>query len=92
MLNEFLMSPRGLALDKVIVRWLGFSLVNRVFARQAGIEPNPGLLLETTGRRSGKRRAVVLPYFERDGKLLVVGSRGGAPTRVVGESGRVNCG
>ncbi len=80
MLSKFLMSPRGFALDRLIVRWLGFSLINHVFARQAGIEPNPSILLETRGRRTGHRRPVVLPYFEIDGKLLVVGSKGGAPT------------
>jgi deazaflavin-dependent oxidoreductase (nitroreductase family) len=80
MLAKFLMSPKGMALDKLVVRYLGFSLLNHAFAGQAGIEPNPALLLETTGRRSGVRRSVVLPYFDVLGSTVVVGSKGGMPT------------
>ena len=38
------------------------------------------LFLETTGRKSGNTHGVALPYFEIDGKMLIIGSRGGLPT------------
>lgn len=75
-----LMSPAGLAFDRFLVRWTGRSLLNPIFARQAGFEPQPALLLRTTGRRSGRRREAALPYFEIAGKRLLLGSKGGAPT------------
>jgi deazaflavin-dependent oxidoreductase (nitroreductase family) len=37
------------------------------------------LVLTTKGRRSGRKRSVVLPYFTVDDKTFVVGSKGGAP-------------
>jgi deazaflavin-dependent oxidoreductase (nitroreductase family) len=77
---QLLMSPAGLAFDRALVRLTGESLLNRVFARQAGFDPQPALLLETRGRKSGARRRAVLPWFRIDGKLLVVGSKGGMPT------------
>lgn len=38
------------------------------------------LLLHTTGARSGKERVNPLVTFEDDGRLVVVASKGGAPT------------
>lgn len=79
MLEKFVMTPRGLALDKFLVRHFGYSLTTKVFARSQGYEPPSVLYLETTGRKSGQTRGVAVPYFEVDGKILVVGSKGGAP-------------
>jgi len=79
MLENFVMTPRGLALDRLLVRWTGFSLTTWVFARANGFDPGPALYLETRGRKTGKTRGVVLPYFVIDGKSMVVGSKGGAP-------------
>lgn len=79
-LLNLLMSPAGLSFDRALVRWTGRSLLNQVFARQAGFASQPALLLETRGRLSGKTRAAALPYFRIDGKLLIVGSKGGQPT------------
>lgn len=79
-LVKLLMSPAGLAFDRWLVRFTGESLLNRVFARQAGFAPQPALLLETRGRRSGAPRRVVLPWFLIDGKWVIVGSKGGMPT------------
>ena len=79
MLEKFVMTPTGLALDRLLVRWTGFSLTTTVFNRAHGIEPGPVLYLETTGRKSGEIRGVVLPYYTIDNKIMVVGSRGGAP-------------
>ncbi|NIB37995.1 nitroreductase family deazaflavin-dependent oxidoreductase [Pseudomaricurvus alkylphenolicus] len=78
MLN-WLMSPRGLATDRWCVKYLGVSPLNHVFARQGGFKARPALLLETVGRKSGVLRPVVLPYYELEGRLFVVGSKGGAP-------------
>lgn len=79
-LTRLLMTPTGLAFDRLLVRYTGESLLNRVFARQAGFPPQPALLLETRGRASGERRQAVLPWFLIDGKWVVVGSKGGMPS------------
>lgn len=79
MLLKLMMSPAGLAFDRLMVRWTGISPLCRVFARMGGFEPRPALLLEVKGRKSGRIRASALPYFEIDGRLFVVGSRGGGP-------------
>lgn len=80
MLLKLMLTPRGLAFDRFLVKWTGHSLLNRIFAKNAGFEPQPALLLVTRGRKSGEPRPVALPYFVLDGKLMVVGSKGGAPT------------
>lgn len=79
MIQRFVMSPAGLALDRFLVRWTGFSLTTWVFAWACGFAPGPVLYLETTGRRSGLIRGVVVPYFDRDGQRVLVASKGGAP-------------
>jgi F420H(2)-dependent quinone reductase len=61
------------------VRWTGFSLTTWVFARASGFEPGPVLYLQARGRKSGKKRGVALPYFELEGRRLLVASMGGAP-------------
>jgi deazaflavin-dependent oxidoreductase (nitroreductase family) len=81
MLTKFLMSPAGWAMDRFWVRWFGYSPVSRAFARANGLEDKGRyLLLVVKGRKTGKKRAVALSYFEIDGRMLVVGSKGGAPT------------
>ena len=47
----------------------------RLLGRLGGL---PVLLLTTTGRRTGKRRAMPLLYLEEDGALVVVASAAGA--------------
>jgi len=79
MLLKWMMSPRGLALDRWLVRHTGHSLLNRLFARQAGFPPQPALLLIATGRRSGQPRAVALPCRSHGDGWLLAGSMGGAP-------------
>lgn len=72
------------SLDRFIVRWTGWSLFMALFAAQKGLDkdpnfkPVPPLVLVTTGRKSGKKRSVVLPIFEIDGDHFVVGSKGGS--------------
>ena len=45
-----------------------------------GPGPLPTLLLIARGAKSGKLRALPLLYQEMDGRYLVIGSKGGAPT------------
>ena len=78
-LMDSLTSPRGLEFDKYLVRYCGHSLLNHVFARRAGIQARPALLLRTQGRKTGVWREVVLPYFPHGEELVVVGSKGGLP-------------
>jgi deazaflavin-dependent oxidoreductase (nitroreductase family) len=78
---KFALTPAGAALDRFCVRHLGHSPVVWLFTRSDGVSYNRPLLLTTVGRRTGRERVVVLPYFEiGDGRIAVVGSRGGMPT------------
>jgi F420H(2)-dependent quinone reductase len=73
-------------LDVWAVRYTGGSFFMWLFARRAGLAKDPrfagrkaeALVLVTRGRRSGRPRSVVLPYFALDDKTFVVGSKGGA--------------
>jgi deazaflavin-dependent oxidoreductase (nitroreductase family) len=76
-LFEQLISPKGLALDRHLVRYTGYSLVNIAFARQTGISAQPALLLRTQGRKTGLWRDLVLPWFYLGNSRVVVGSNGG---------------
>jgi deazaflavin-dependent oxidoreductase (nitroreductase family) len=77
----FALSPVGAAIDRFCVRHLGHSPVVWLFTRSDGASYNKPLLLTTIGRKTGRERTVVLPYFESsDGRIAVVGSRGGLPT------------
>lgn len=78
---RFAVTPFGAALDRFCVRWVGHSPVSVIFARSEGVDYNPPLLLTTKGRKSGRQRTVVLPYFAAGkGRVAIVGSRGGMPT------------
>ena len=79
MLHKYVVTPQGLALDRFLVRHLGWSLTIHVWANAAGYKPGPALYLETIGKKSGAVRPVALPYFMVDGKRLIVGSAGGGP-------------
>jgi len=57
-------------LETLEVRYLGVSGVSLLRRRAV-------LVLETTGRRTGRRRRVVLSYLERDGAFVVGGGAGG---------------
>jgi len=81
MLNRILLGPHGGKLDRIAVRWLGYSPMSRAYAAQHGLkDESRTLLLVTKGRRTGRRRPVALSYFELGGHLIVVGSKGGAPS------------
>lgn len=58
----------------------------RVFRASSGrigarVEGRPVLLLKTTGRRTGRRREVVIVYYEHNGRYLVVPSNAAHPDR-----------
>lgn len=73
-------------LDVACVRWTGGSFFMWLFSRRAGLTKDPefrsrkakALVLTTRGRRSGRERSVVLPYFTFGDHTFVVGSKGGA--------------
>ena len=76
-------NPTGLRIDRWLVGATGFSLINHFYARAAGLQPRPCLLLTTRHHKTGLARTVVLP-FQRDGeRWLVVGSHGGRPTDAI---------
>jgi deazaflavin-dependent oxidoreductase (nitroreductase family) len=78
-LFELLISPRGQALDRYLVRYTGYSLINRAYARHTGIEALPALLLRSRGHKTGLWRDAVLPWFYEGSARVVVGSNGGKP-------------
>jgi deazaflavin-dependent oxidoreductase (nitroreductase family) len=74
-----LRSPYGKQFDRALVRWSGLSLVTWAFGRAGGHPYTPSLLLQTIGRKSGRIRSSVLPYFHVGDELVVCGSKGGGP-------------
>jgi deazaflavin-dependent oxidoreductase (nitroreductase family) len=74
-----LRSRYGKAFDRALVRWIGWSVITWAFARAGGHPYTPSLLLQTIGRRSGRIRSSVLPYFPVGDDLVVCGSKGGGP-------------
>jgi len=79
-LIPWISNPRGLAVDRWLVRATGRSLMGHAYLRAGGFELRPHLLLETIHWRTGQRRTVVLPYQQDGERYLVVGSHGGRPT------------
>ena len=80
MLLRWVLTPTGMAFDRMLVRWLGFSLLCTLIARQNGLPATPTLILETLGHKSGQKRSVALSYFTLGETLFAVGSNGGGPT------------
>ncbi len=73
------MTPAWFRFDKRIVHVTGCSLMTWLWSGHERFECPDSLLLYTRGRKTGEERSAVLPYYPVDGKLIVVGSRGGAP-------------
>ena len=72
--------PVGLALDRALVRWVGWSPVYVLFAhRSARALTGVPILLRTMGRQSGLVRTSVLPAFPREGSWYVCATMGGGP-------------
>lgn len=58
--------------------WVEVALVRRFGAGLLSVAfRTPVLVLETTGRRTGRRRATVVAYHRLEGDLVVVGGAGG---------------
>jgi deazaflavin-dependent oxidoreductase (nitroreductase family) len=74
-----LRSPVGKAVDRFLVRWVGWSLVTWGYAKAAGNPYQPTMLLHTIGRRTGVLRTSTLPYYRVGDDLIVCGSNGGGP-------------
>lgn len=75
---RFAFSPAGATIDRWCVRYLGHSPVVWLFTRSDDVDYNRPLVLTTTGRRTGRPRSVVLPFFDvGNGRIAIVGSRGG---------------
>jgi deazaflavin-dependent oxidoreductase (nitroreductase family) len=74
-----LRGARGRAIDRILVRWTGWSMITWQYTRAAGRPYQPSLLLTTIGRRTGLLRSSVLPYYRVGGDLVVCGTRGGGP-------------
>lgn len=83
-------TPKGKTLEwitkihRALYRATGGILGSTVFQRaEAGdrwpLRPMKILLLTTRGRKTGQPRTVPLPYFEYDGRVLVVASFAGGP-------------
>jgi deazaflavin-dependent oxidoreductase (nitroreductase family) len=74
-----LKGSRGRAVDRALVRYLGFSVITWQYAKAAGVGYRSTLLLTTIGRRSGRLRSRALPYHRDEARFVVVGSNGGGP-------------
>lgn len=61
-------------IEALEVRWLGFSVLSVLFRQRV-------LVLETTGRRSGKQRRTTVAYRLLDGHPIIVGGAGGQSQR-----------
>jgi deazaflavin-dependent oxidoreductase (nitroreductase family) len=74
-------TPRGKAVDRLICRWTGHSLITFEFAKAAG-RPyfRNNLLLTTIGSKTGELRTSCLPYFRYGDELVVCGTKGGGPS------------
>ncbi len=71
---------RGQRVDQWLVRNTGFSIITWQYAKASGNPYQPSLLLTTIGKRSGRLRTKVLPYYRRGEDYLIVGSNGGGPS------------
>jgi deazaflavin-dependent oxidoreductase (nitroreductase family) len=65
-------------LERALVRYTGVSLVTWATRVNRGLEYIPTLLLTTVGRQSGELRDKALGYYVDGGRVVIVGSVGGA--------------
>ena len=71
------------AIEKLLVRWFGISLISWIVCRQAGVKPVATFMMTTIGRKSGKRIETPIFYFREGDAFYVIGSKGGAPAHPV---------
>lgn len=76
-IRRFLMSRPGIWYGRYILPYLDLPLLRISRGRYSMSPGQPILLLETTGARSGKRRATPLLYLADGDRLVVIGSNGG---------------
>lgn len=69
----------GRAIDRFVVRLTGYSPMTKQYALARRDAYQPTLVLTTTGRRSGRQRSSAVAYHPHHGRLIVVGTHGGAP-------------
>jgi deazaflavin-dependent oxidoreductase (nitroreductase family) len=74
-----LRGARGMAIDNVVVRWTGISLVTLQYALARGDRYQATLLLTTIGRKSGQPRSHALAYYPDGDRVIVIGTHGGSP-------------
>ena len=74
----FCSSEFGREFDVFFVRWFSFSPMIWLFTKDDKSGYNNPCILTSYGRKSGLPRSAVLPVFPTgDGKLMIIGSRGG---------------
>jgi len=77
-IRAFGSSEFGRVFDVFCVRWFSFSPIIWIFTKDDRSGYNNPCIFTSYGRKSGLPRSTVLPVFPTgDGKLLIVGSRGG---------------
>jgi deazaflavin-dependent oxidoreductase (nitroreductase family) len=74
-----LRGDKGRAIDRVVLRLTGRSIITWQYSRAGGNPYQPTLLLTTIGRRTGERRERALPYYPDGERMVVIGSNGGGP-------------
>jgi F420H(2)-dependent quinone reductase len=75
---ELLGTKNGLQLDRFAVRYLGVSVFTTAFTAMQELPNLTVLLIHSTGRRTGRQRVTVMPYFCVGGTAYVIGSAAGA--------------
>jgi deazaflavin-dependent oxidoreductase (nitroreductase family) len=78
-----LANPKGLAVDRFLMRNFNCSFMGPMFTRAAGLVDRPHLILRTIHWRTGELKEVVLPFSMDGHKYIVVGSHGGRSTDAV---------
>jgi len=78
-----LANPKGLAVDRFLMRYLNFSFMGLMFTRAGGFADRPHLILRTIHWKTGKLKDVVLPFSKDKENYIVVGSHGGRPTDAI---------
>ena len=67
------------AIEKLLVRWFGVSLISWLVCRKAGVKPVTTFMLTTIGRKSGRKIDTPIFYFRTGDGFYIIGSKGGAP-------------
>lgn len=78
-----LANPRGLAVDRFLMRNFNISFMGPMFTRAGGFADRPHLILRTIHWKTGELKDVVLPYSKDADSYIVVGSHGGRPTDAI---------